>query len=153
MELAAVVISCVSALFTGWGLWYSRGLKRAADRSAQAAEESASAARDTADIDMARRADELAEAERTRVVWSLALVGKDRYRLTNEGTEPAYGVEIDTNPVTPHGETSLDVFPAAHAESYLIPQTLGENTDRMTVTWHHQPDRSDEPRSKELPVD
>lgn len=153
MEIAALVVSCLSALFTGWGVLYSRGLKHASDRSAEAAEESAIAARETTDIDKARRADELTEAERNRVVWSLRHIKKIRYRLTNHGTESAYGVQIDTGAARTDGNTNIEEFPAGHVESYLILQAMGASTDKMMVTWHHQPDLDDEPRQQELPVD
>ena len=44
METASLVISIIAAVFAGGAVWYARGQKAAADRSARASEQSAQAA-------------------------------------------------------------------------------------------------------------
>ncbi|MBA0126321.1 hypothetical protein H0B56_12285 [Haloechinothrix sp. YIM 98757] len=146
------MVSLAALLISAGALWYSRGQKLAADRSARAAEESATAAAETADIDKARRAEELDNAERNRVVWRLEHTGDMWYRLINCGTESAYGVQIDAGELIveeagPFGEIASD-----GAEPLLLARSWASNADRIVVTWHHQPDLSDEPRYRELLV-
>ncbi|WP_019819463.1 hypothetical protein [Saccharomonospora saliphila] len=164
MEIAAFVVSCVAALISAGALWYSRGQKMAADRSAQAAErsagsaersemsaaQSAEAAAETAAIERARRADEVADADRSRVRWSLEDLGKDRWMLTNAGTDSAYGVRVSAGDVHIRGNVGLDEFPSDHAEPYIILRTFGSYTDRIEVTWHYRADLSDEQQRREL---
>lgn len=98
------------------------------------------------------RLDELAEAAQKRVKWSLEQVTKHKYRLRNDGTDSAYGVHIVGDIGGSGVITDIDEFPSGHAESYLLAITFGSTTDRLVVTWHDKPDRSDEPRRAELVV-
>lgn len=157
MEIAAFVVSCVAVLIAAGALWYARGQKEAADRSAKAAEgsevsaaKSAEAAAETAAIERARRADELADADRSRVRWSLVHVGREEWVLTNEGTDSAYGVRVSAGPVSIDGSVELDEFPSDHAEPYMVLRDMDAYTDRIEVTWHQRADLSDEQQRREL---
>ena len=92
-------------------LWYSRGQKLAADRSARAAEASAAEAKRSADaasdltaIERERRGEEVATAIAERVRFNLRHYGGNRYVLRNDGTGPAYKVRVDTGNMGALGE-------------------------------------------------
>lgn len=129
-------LSCLAVLIAAGSLWYSRGLKLAADRSADAVE---------AAEERARKAE-----ERNRVDWSLQHIEKSRYALVNKGTETAHGVRVDSGELLAHGPIEIDEFSAGHAEPYIITRSMGTAMDRIVVTWHHKPDLSDEQQRKEL---
>lgn len=71
MTVAAFVISCFGLLVACLAAWYGRGQKRAAEKSADEAKRSADAAVALAEVEAARRAEEVAESERGRVRFVL----------------------------------------------------------------------------------
>lgn len=161
MEQVALVIAIVSAIAAVASaviaVIYGRGQKRAADRSASAADRSAvearrsaDAAQETVQIERQRRADELVEAERRRVEFTLTFTGGNRYLLTNEGTNSAYNVHVDTQRRAPHGQVhEWPEFTDGMTESLLLSHSLNA-PDHIVVSWHVERDGSDEPRTKKL---
>lgn len=149
MDVAAFVVAVVAALISGLAVWYARGQKKAADRAATEARRSADAAEEATGF-------KRAEVERNRVVFRLDPVRGNQHVLSNAGTDTAYGVHVDLRALYVRGDPGrceFDEFPSGYAERYPL---AGDGRTRAThigVTWHHEPDRSDEPQSQELYVD
>jgi len=144
MTIAAFVIACMSALGTLGAVWY-------AHRAVSEARRSADAANDVADIERARRADEVAEADRQRVKFRLLHRTKDAYVLQNAGTDPAYGVHVDTGGLGVHGEiTDFAEFDADEEQQFILSRSLGQEPSHVVVAWHMRPDRSDPPQTVKL---
>jgi hypothetical protein len=145
MDVAALVISCLGLVVAVVAGWYSR-------RSVTEAKRSADAAAEVADVDRARRADEVADAERRRVRFELVPEGGSAYVLQNVGTATAYGVHVDTGGLGFQDEvTDFEEFEADGEHRYLLTRTMDpDQADHVVVTWHHRPDRSDERRSVTL---
>jgi hypothetical protein len=152
MTVASFVISVLSVVVASVVVWYGRGQKRAADLSAAEAKRSADAAAEAADIERARREEEIADAERRRVRFQLVKEGGHAYLLWNVGTDTAYGVHVDTGGLGMQDEiTDFDEFEAGSEQRYLLSRTMGSGQDEhVVVTWHHRPDRSDEQRTAKL---
>ncbi|MDX8036748.1 hypothetical protein SK803_41690 [Lentzea sp. BCCO 10_0856] len=152
MTVAAFVISCFGLLVACLAAWYGRGQKRAAEKSADEAKRSADAAVALAEVEAARRADELTESERGRVRFALEHERGQRYLLRNVGTDSAYGVHVDTGGLGVQGEvTDFEEFEAESEHRYLLAKTFnGNQADHVLVTWHLTEDRSDKPRSVKL---
>ncbi|MDX8053696.1 hypothetical protein SK571_30360 [Lentzea sp. BCCO 10_0798] len=152
MTVAAFVISCFGLLVACVAAWYGRGQKRAAERSAEEAKRSADAAVALAEVDAARRAEEVAESERKRVRFVLEHHDGDVYLLQNVGTDSAYGVHIDTGGMGDQDEVvDFDEFQADSEHRLFLAVTFdGGQADHVVVTWHHTEDRSDKPRSVKL---
>jgi hypothetical protein len=145
MDVAAFVISCLGLVVAVVAGWYSH-------RSVAEAKRSADAAADVADVERARRADEVAEAERRRVRFELVPEGGQEYVLQNAGTDTAYEVHVDTGGLGFQDEVAdFDEFEAGGEHRYLLARTMDpDQAEHVVVTWHHRPDRSDQPRSQRL---
>lgn len=152
MTVAAFVISCLGLVVAVLAAWFGRGQKRAAELAASEAKRSADAAAEVAEVERARRAEEVAEAERRRVRFELVHEGGSRYLLCNAGTDPAYGVHVDTGGLGVQDEvTDFDEFEADGAHRYLLGRTMDPDlAEHVVVTWHHHPDRSDDRRTAKL---
>lgn len=152
MTIASFVISCLAAVAAVAAVWYGRGQKRAADLSAAEAKRSADAAAEVAEIERARRADELAESERGRVRFELVPEGGQAYLLRNAGTDTAYGMHVNTGGLGYEDETTdFDEFEAGSEHRYLLVRTFDQDlAEHVVVTWHHRPDRSDQLRTVKL---
>jgi len=109
MTVASLLISCVAAVAAIGAVWYGRGQKRAAETASQEARRAADAAADMATIERDRRAEELAEAERNRVVFRLEYEVGSAYRLRNRGTDTAYGVHVDLGGMGIVGDEPVDL--------------------------------------------
>jgi len=77
------------------------------------------------------------------VAWQIVHVGRSRFAMYNTGTEPATGVEIDTeratNVVLEH-DGKARVSPGA-ALTFLIAVTMGNPAPQeLWVTWDGQPE-------------
>lgn len=149
MEIAALIVSILAVLISGWAAWYGRGQKLAADRSAAAAEVSAQEARRSSDhsaelaaIERARRAEEEEAADRELVEFRLIPHGSEVYMLVNGGTGAAYGVQVRLEGPN-RGAQEIAEFPAGHQEQYF----LFHKRRATTVTWHQRADLSDEART------
>ncbi|GGM81676.1 hypothetical protein GCM10011609_17110 [Lentzea pudingi] len=142
MTVASFVISCLAALFALGAVWYARGQKMAAEKSALEAKRSADSAAEMARIEQERRADEVADAEKLRVRFSLVHHNNAAYVLSNDGTDSAYGVHVDGQRLVARGETEFEVFPAGDARKYILSKAMGR-PDHIIVTWHTRPDRTD----------
>jgi hypothetical protein len=141
----ALAAAVIAALALGVSIW-SAVIAR---RSASAADKSAEYAGEVAAIERARRADEVAEADRQQVQFRLQHVQSKLYLLTNAGTGTAYGVTVDLGDPgnRPRTHDALpDVFPERYAVEVLLLQP-----GPVTVQWHNREDRSDERRSRVLP--
>ncbi len=152
MTVAAFVISCFGLLVACLAAWYGRGQKRAAEQSAAEAKRSADAAVALAEVEAARRADEVAESERQRVRFVLEHYDGDTYVLRNVGTDSAHGVHIDTGGMGDQDEVvDFDEFEADSEHRLFLASTFdADQADHVVVTWHHAEDRSDKPRSAKL---
>ena len=152
MTVAAFVISCLGLVVAVLAAWFGRGQKRAAEMAASEAKRSADAAAEVAEVERARRAEEVAEAQRRRVQFELVHEGGSRYLLRNAGTDPAYGVHVDTGGLGVQNEiTDFEEFEADAEHRYLLSRTMGSDpAARVVVTWHHHPDRSDDQRTAKL---
>jgi type II secretory pathway pseudopilin PulG len=120
MTVASFVISCVAVLAAIGAAWYGRGQKRAAEQSAVEAKRSADAAAEVTRIEQQRRAEEVTEADRRRVMFELVFHKGNSYLLRNEGTDSAYGVHVDTQGLVPQGD--LDFDPPVRRTSILFPE-------------------------------
>ncbi|MGI5506432.1 hypothetical protein [Lentzea sp. CA-135723] len=152
MTVAAFVISCLGFVVACVAAWYGRGQKRAAENAAAESKRSADAAVALAEVEAARRADELAESERRRVRFVLEPDGRDRYLLRNVGTDSAYGVHVNTGGMGVQDEvTDFDEFESDREQRFFLVSTYDpEQEEHIVVTWHYKEDRSDEPRSVKL---
>ncbi|SDH61072.1 hypothetical protein SAMN05216553_13515 [Lentzea fradiae] len=151
MTVASFIISVVAVLVAMGALWYARGQKLAAERSAQEAKRSADAAADLAKIERDRRRDEVDEAKRLRVRFNLVHHNKSAYLLRNDGTDTVYGVHVDAQNILIRGDSDISEFPSGDSHKYVLGRTM-DSGDHIIVTWHHEPDRSDSPRSTKLYV-
>jgi len=154
MTVASLLISCVAAVAAIGAVWYGRGQKRAAETASQEARRAADAAADMATIERDRRAEELAEAERNRVVFRLEYEVGSAYRLRNRGTDTAYGVHVDLGGMGIVGDEPVDLpeFPTDYAYQYLLrADGLGSSGQEFVqVTWHYVQDLSDEAQAVKL---
>ncbi|WIV52851.1 hypothetical protein [Amycolatopsis nalaikhensis] len=152
MDIASFAISCLAAVAAAAAVWYGRGQKRAADRSAAEAKRSADAAAEMTEIERARRADEVSDADRRRVRFELMHEGGHAYLLRNAGSDAAYGVRVDTGGLGTVGEVEeFDEFESGREHRYLLSRTIDpDEAEHVVVTWHHRPDRSDERRTVKL---
>lgn len=151
MTIASFVISCVAVLVAVGALWYARGQKLAAENSALEAKRSADAAAALVEIESERRTEEVDEANRLRVQFNLVHHNKSAYLLRNDGTDSAYGVHVDSPDLIARGDFDFAEFTAGEAHKFILGRSMG-SADHITVTWHHEPDRSDSPRSVKLYV-
>jgi len=145
MEIASLIISIIAVIVAGIAAWYTRGQKLAADNSVIEAKRSADAAHEAVRY-------QRADAERNRVVFRLDHASGQAYLLTNDGTDPAYDVDVDTAGMGIEPVTHFDVFEAGHSEQYLLAPTLDVTDTTVTVSWHHERDQSDDRRRVRLPV-
>lgn len=155
MTVASFAISCLSFAVAVVAVWYGRGQKRAADLSAAEARRSADAAAEVADIERARRVDEVADADRRRVGFKLVYAGGSAYVLRNTGTDAAFGLHVDTGGLGLEDEiTDFEEFEAGREERYFLNRRGGsaglQQGRHVIVTWHNHPDQSDKRRSQEL---
>ncbi len=152
VTIAAFVISCLGLVFAGIAVWYGRGQKRAADLSAAEAKRSADAAAEMAEVERARRTEEIAEAERRQVRFDLLAEGGRAYVLVNLGTDTAYGVHVDTGGLGAMGEvTDFEALEPGDQHRYFLIRTGDPDlAGHVVVTWHHRPDQSDERRTVKL---
>lgn len=156
MVIAAFVVACLAAVAAAVSAWYGRGQKRAADLAAAEARRAADAAAETVRIEQARRADEVADAERRRVRFELEPIGGPRsslHLLRHAGTDTAYGVHVDIGDLEgPEQVTDFDEFKADEERRLYLPRTMGTTTERIEVAWHQNADRSDPQRSVRLVI-
>jgi len=169
MDVLALIVSALAALFAGGAAWYARGQKLAADqaareagrsadaaeRSSHAAERSADAAERSADATQEAIEYKRAEAERDRVRFVLETLNRKthRYLLRNEGTHSAYGVHMDAGEMPSEDKhRDFDEFKSLQAEGLVLIAYKGSGKTYIEVTYHLLPDRSDEPRRASLPV-
>lgn len=156
MVIAAFVVACLAVVAAAVSAWYGRGQKRAADLAAAEARRAADAAAETVRIEQARRADEVADAERRRVRFALTPVDErnsSQYILRNSGTDTAYAVHVDTGDLGIDDQaTDFDEFKAEEEHPLYLIKTYGTRTERVEIIWHQSPDRSDERRSVSLLV-
>ena len=144
METASFVISIIAALFAGGAVWYARGAKIAAADSAREAKRSADAAEEAVGY-------QGTEVEPGRVVVRLRHVGGISYRLVNDGTDTAYGVQVDTGELgIGEQDTAYDELHPGQAEVFFLSPDLATTSRHVTVTWHERPDLSDEKRAARL---
>lgn len=137
MEIIAIAVSGLAALFTAGSMWYAKGQKDAASRSADEAKRSSDAALEAV-------AYQRAEVERNRVRFVLEHMSNQAYLIRNEGTDPAYAVHVDVGDLGVHGQqTEFEEWPADHAEKFILARTLDSTTTHVEVTWHYEPDHSD----------
>lgn len=142
----------LSFLVTAAMLWNSRGQKHAAARSAHADAE-------VARIEWERRAQEVADTERQRVLFELIppVWGDggtksrsrsrrdDEYVLRHVGTEIAHGVRVDPQGLIAEGDLEFASFaPGEERLLLLLPTAREPGTGYLGVTWHHLADRSDQ---------
>ncbi|KPM55688.1 hypothetical protein ACG83_10405 [Frankia sp. R43] len=157
MAIAAFVVACLALLASAASAWFARGQKHAADLAVAEAQRAADAAAETVRIEQARRADEVAEAERNRVRFELipdiASNGATWY-LQQAGTDTAYGVHVDTGDLLgSSGQvTTFNEFPAGDQQQLVLLRTTDTTTERIEVTWHQRPDHSDPQQSVSLLV-
>jgi hypothetical protein len=155
MAIASFVISCLGFVVAAVAVWYGRGQKRAAEVSAAEAKRSADAAAEIAEVERARRADEVADADRSRVLFELERVGRDAYVLRNSGTNTAYGVHVDTGGMGLDDETAdFQEFESGREERYWLIRKGGPEGSKqpkhIVVTWHNSPHRSEAQQSVKL---
>ncbi|MEX5637225.1 hypothetical protein [Parafrankia sp. FMc2] len=154
MVIAAFVVACLAVVVAAFSAWYGRGQKRAADLAAAEARRAADAAAETVRIEQARRAEEVAEAERRRVRFELVPVGEQnsgRYILRNSGTDSAYAVHVDTGDLGGGGQaTDFDEFKAEEEQMLFLIKTYGTRTEYVEIVWHQNADHSDPQRSVRL---
>ena len=145
MEIAAFVVSVIALGFSGWALWYKRRETHAAEDAAREAQRAADAAQEA----VSYQRDEI---ERSRVRWELEPLGHGEGLLHNHGTHPAYGVRIEPGEgLGIDGNLSIDEFPDGHAEPYIfMPSASSDN--KIVVTWHNEPDRSDQVLRRALAI-
>jgi hypothetical protein len=106
-----------------------------------------------AEVERARRADEVVDADRRRVQFTLIQESGERWLLQNTGTDSAYGVHIDTGGLGGYQDevTDFEQFESSRGHRLWLARTMAsDQSDHVTVTWHHRPDRSDEQRSMKL---
>jgi hypothetical protein len=151
MDTALLAVSVVTVVFTGGAVWYARGGKLAASRSAAAAESSALEAKRSADAAHEAVGYQRDEVERNRVVFRLEPGSQEMRLLRNAGTHSAYCVHVDTGDLGGEPVTDYDEFESGRAEPYVLPGSLASMTNSIVVTWHHLADCSDEPRQAQLP--
>ncbi|MCK9876604.1 hypothetical protein MXD59_12585 [Frankia sp. Ag45/Mut15] len=162
MDTAELVVSIVTVVAASI---YSHSQRRIAVRAAEAAERAADEARRAADearrsadaeeeatrIEQERRADELADAERRRVVFRLRPLGKDNHALHHSGTDSAYGVHVDIGDLDSAGrQTDFDEIPPGLDHLLYLSQGFETATTHIVVSWHLRPDRSDSQQSVKL---
>ncbi|GAA3012878.1 hypothetical protein [Actinokineospora diospyrosa] len=152
MTVAAFVLSCLGFAVAVLAAWFAHGQKKAAESAAVEAKRSADAAEAVAAVERERRAEEVADAARRRVVFGLLQFGGRQFALRNSGTDTAYGVHVDTGGLGIQDEVvDFEEFEAGHEEAYIFARTMNpEQASHIVVTWHLQPDRSDEPRTVRL---
>ncbi|MCM3886150.1 hypothetical protein [Frankia sp. R82] len=162
MSIAALVISIVTAVAA---LFYSDSQRRIAVRAAATADRAVDEARRAADearraadaaeeatrIERERRTDELADAERQRVVFELRPDSGDNYVLHQAGTDTAYGVHVDIGDLDSAGrQTDFDEIPPGLDHLLYLSQGFETATTHIVVSWHLRPDRSDSQQSVKL---
>jgi hypothetical protein len=150
MTVASFVSSLLALVVAVVAVWYGRGQKRAADLSAAEAKRAADAAAEVAEIERARRADEVADADRRRVRFVLVPAGSQAYVLRNAGIDTAYGVHVDARGWGLEDEvTDFEEFESGSEQRYWLIRKGGgaDQAEHVLVTWHHRPDRSDGRRS------
>lgn len=151
MSVAAFVISCLGLVVAGRAVWWALGQKRAADRSADEAKRSADAAAEVAEIERARRGDEIVDAERRRVCFEFGRAGGRSYVLRHGGTDTAYGVHVDTGKLgVPNDVRDFAEWPAGEAQPFRFFKMDQVTADEVVVTWHHRPDQTDPPQDQKL---
>jgi len=124
MTIASFVISCLAAVAAVAATWYGRGQKLAADWAAAEAKRSADAAAEVTEIERARRAVEVADADRRRVRFELMPDGNHAYLLRNVGTDTAYGVHVETGGMgTVEEAQGFDEFEAGSKHRYFLART------------------------------
>lgn len=128
MEILAIIGSILAVAISALSVWYTRKHWRAADELVK--------------IERARRADEEVAADRLLVDFKLVARGKDAHRLINDGTGTAYGVRVQLEGPN-RGPEEIAEFPPGHQEQYLV----FHKRRPTTVTWHQQPDLSDQART------
>lgn len=103
-------------------------------------------------IERARRAEEIEDAERRQVDFCLVQATEYRWLLVNRGTGTAYGVHVDTGDFRVEQEAVRDFeeFPNGHEEPLFLARTGGVESTHIVVTWHHRPDRADQPQARKL---
>ena len=148
MDVAAFVISCLGLIVAITAGWYSH-------RSVAEAKRSADAAAEVAEVERARRADEVADAERRRVRFDLVPDGGSAYVLRNAGTDTAYGVHVDTGGMGLDDEVvEFEEFESGREQRYWFVRKGGpegsKQPQHIVVTWHLRPDRSERSRSAKL---
>jgi hypothetical protein len=155
MTIASFVIACLSALGTCIAIWYSRGQKHAADKSATEAKRSADATAEAVEIERERRVEELAEADRGRVNFQLVPQGQHAYLLCNKGSGIAYGVHVDVQDVRTINDVELvfdfEEFRDGESQPFNLFKILGSPGD-IRVTWYQLSDCTDAQRSKKINV-
>lgn len=147
MVIAAFVVACLSVVLALASVWY-------AHRAIAEAKRSADAAAEVTGIERERRAEEVADAERRRVVFDLTRTGDAQYVLRHAGTDTAYGVHVDLGGRRFAGPSAdIDEIESGEELVYVLSRGLGRSiSDYMVVSWHHQQDRSDPRRSMKLLV-
>ncbi|HEY0641263.1 MAG TPA: hypothetical protein VGD67_26845 [Pseudonocardiaceae bacterium] len=158
MTVAAFVVSCLAVAVSVAAAVIAHQQRRIGDRSAAAAEASLREARrasqaavELAEIEAARRAEELAAAEANRIRFDLQYRTGEQYRLVHLGTQTAYGVKVDTQDQGVLGErVDFDEFPAGDFHDYVLAPTDQVENQPVEVTWHELPDLSDEPQRQLL---
>ena len=78
-------------------------------------------------------------------------MGGISYRLVNDGTDTAYGVQVDTGELgIGEQDTAYDELHPGQAEVFFLSPDLATTSRHVTVTWHERPDLSDEKRAARL---
>lgn len=136
--LASAVAAIAAAILAGLALI-------ANNRSAEAARRSANAA-------------ELAVQMATEVRWTVARIGESStVRLTNQGRQSAYLVKVEADDLIGR-PPEWDHIAGNEAVDFMQATMFGKRKDgteksfTMTVTWHLQPDSSDELRTWRHPL-
>jgi hypothetical protein len=111
-------------------------------------------ARRVANIERERRDDERADALRNRVRFELVHESNSSCLLRNLGTAAAYDVHVELGDLGGlQGEqTDFEQFPDGEVARIHIAQTYGSTTERVVVTWHCLPDKSDPQQRTTFPI-
>jgi len=148
----AAVLVAIAALWVS--IRSDRRNTRSASDSAADAKRSADAAERAADA--ADRQATLAEAQATKYVppWEMRWNQGDTFLLTNAGDDPEYDVKVELSEdllTISQDFEPQDIDPHSSVKFWAM-RHMGSRDDTVTVTWHHNEDRSDDRKSWRHPL-
>lgn len=146
MDIAAFVLSLIAIGISALAAGYARRQALASEDSARESTRSADAAQEVASY-------QRDEVERNRVDFVLEPSGGDTHMLSQQGTDIAYGVNVDAGDLRVEDEVyDFEVFPPGQAERIYLSPSMATVTSHVTISWHQVPDLSDERRTARLYV-